>query len=165
MRHRNKLSSRLTFPHADGAVVVTRYLNQLKRRKANARSARMDTDQAFQLDVHKGLRYTRLKDEEVGPDSRVPAPLPSWVSPGPPDLDYEYDPYTESELDRHGTFAAADDRLLGISINTLSNTRIETSGDTTADVSLARGETETPHEHRLLPPEILHANSHDARDS
>jgi hypothetical protein len=45
----------------DGAIIVTRYLWQLRREKGAAR-ARLDTESAFQLKPTNGHYYTKLRD-------------------------------------------------------------------------------------------------------
>lgn len=75
----------------DGVVIVTRYLNQLKREKARAR---MDIENAFQLKHRNanGYSYARLPDPAAETE---PLPLqPYYLEPS----DTEFDPYTESGI-------------------------------------------------------------------
>lgn len=78
----------------DGVVIVTRYLNQLKREKGAARAARMDTENAFQLKHRNrnGYSYARLPEPVAYSD---PPPLqPYHLEPS----DIEFDPYTENGM-------------------------------------------------------------------
>ncbi|KAG6832607.1 hypothetical protein H0H92_014443 [Tricholoma furcatifolium] len=65
--------------HADLAIVVTRYLNQLQSEKRSARSLRKENEEAFSL-VSKGKgRYSALPDR-----------FPVYSNSGP-----DFDPYAE----------------------------------------------------------------------
>ncbi|KAF8806400.1 hypothetical protein BYT27DRAFT_7140869 [Phlegmacium glaucopus] len=71
-----------------GAVIVTRYLNQLQRQKRTARASRMQINEAFQLKPSNGFQYSRLHDY-----MNQPTTSPDPYSIGP--YDVEFNPYEE----------------------------------------------------------------------
>ncbi|KAF8906480.1 hypothetical protein CPB84DRAFT_1704679 [Gymnopilus junonius] len=83
-----------------GAIIVTRYLNQLKRGKATTWATRLDTEHAFQLKVQNGHQYTRLEEPGGDSEGRLPGYLPPLGARDLEPSDFEFNPYTESEFDR-----------------------------------------------------------------
>ncbi|KAF8161150.1 hypothetical protein B0H34DRAFT_368361 [Crassisporium funariophilum] len=73
-----------------GAIIVTRYLNQLKREKGAARASRLDTEEAFQLKKNTGYQYSRLLDP---PTQHILPPI-DRDHLGPSGT--EYNPYEET---------------------------------------------------------------------
>ncbi|KAH9485423.1 hypothetical protein JR316_0002331 [Psilocybe cubensis] len=84
----------IIFVELYGAVIVTRYLNQLKREKRSARAMRMDTESAFQLKNRgtTGHLYTRLPDP--APEHELP-PLQTYRLES---SDVEFNPYIETSI-------------------------------------------------------------------
>ena len=72
----------------DGAIIVTRYLWQLRREKGAAR-IRLDTQGAFQLEPINGRYYTKLRD------------FPPLEPYHPGHSDAEFNPYEETQLAHH----------------------------------------------------------------
>ncbi|KAF4621410.1 hypothetical protein D9613_000733 [Agrocybe pediades] len=70
-----------------GAIIVTRYLYQLKREKGDMRAMRMHTEDAFQL-KSRGA-YTQLQEPTT--PGRIPPLDSAYLGPS----DVEFDPYTE----------------------------------------------------------------------
>jgi hypothetical protein len=78
----------------DGAMIVARYVNQLKSQKRTARASRMTgSESGFQL-VPRGLRYSTLPD---GQDTGL------LYSPYTPQTAREFDPYEEVTGPSYGT--------------------------------------------------------------
>ncbi|KAJ3511741.1 hypothetical protein NLJ89_g3921 [Agrocybe chaxingu] len=83
-----------------GAVIVTRYLNQLKREKSDVSAMQRDTENAFELKRSlNGHNYARLHN--TASPNMVPPPDPYRLGPS----DAEYNPYEEvSTIERNDTF-------------------------------------------------------------
>ncbi|KDR75832.1 hypothetical protein GALMADRAFT_248557 [Galerina marginata CBS 339.88] len=96
-----------------GAIIVTRYLNQLKREKGSAQAMRMDTENAFQLKVRNGHQYSKL-DEST--NQHFPGYLPPLDSYHLESSDVEFDPYTETVLPSTNGALGGDRHALPIAV-------------------------------------------------
>ncbi|PPQ67271.1 hypothetical protein CVT25_005855 [Psilocybe cyanescens] len=77
-----------------GAVIVTRYLNQLKREKKSARTLKMDTESAFQLKYRNKADHQYARLDDPAPHHELPPLQTYYLEPS----DVEFNPYTESGI-------------------------------------------------------------------